>query len=174
MLSINPPKSANSCPICFLPVASPHLGKKTWASSANRSRMLAPLEVTPLLSNAFRYSIATDLRCSSVMVCFVIAIRTVLEVFAGKPDTISHIYSCPEHFDVEKSCSGALGRGRAADCSTPPAQIRTSGFTHTACIYIIVGLGCDGKKQVLACMARPGRENLEDWKFIQRGLIERG
>jgi len=24
------------------------------------------------------------------------------------------------------------GRGRDADCSTPPAQIRTSAFTHTA------------------------------------------
>src|SRR5580693_9315586 len=29
--------------------------------------MLAPVEVTPPLSNAFRYSRATDLRCSSVM-----------------------------------------------------------------------------------------------------------
>src|SRR5215470_19846823 len=26
----------------------------------------------------------------------------------------------------------SLGRGRDADCSTPPAQIRTSAFTHTA------------------------------------------
>ena len=43
-----------------------------------------------------------------------------------------------------------------------------------ACIYIVVGLGCDGKKQVLACIARPGRENLENWKLVLRGLIERG
>src|SRR5262245_11071711 len=27
---------------------------------------------------------------------------------------------------------GATCRGRDADCSTPPAQIRTSAFTHTA------------------------------------------
>jgi hypothetical protein len=31
--------------------------------------MLSPAEVTPPLSNAFRYSSATDLRCSSVIVC---------------------------------------------------------------------------------------------------------
>jgi putative transposase len=45
---------------------------------------------------------------------------------------------------------------------------------RSACIYIVVGLGCDGKKQVLACIARPGRENLENWKLVLRGLIERG
>ncbi len=33
--------------------------------------MLAPEDVTPLLSNAFRYSSATDFRWASVMVCFV-------------------------------------------------------------------------------------------------------
>src|SRR5438067_12247687 len=36
--------------------------------------MLAPVEVTPRLSKAFRYSKATDLRCSSVIVCFATAI----------------------------------------------------------------------------------------------------
>src|SRR4051794_20197831 len=36
--------------------------------------MLAPLLVVPPWSNAFRYSSATDLRCSSVMVCVVMAI----------------------------------------------------------------------------------------------------
>src|SRR3954453_8909589 len=40
----------------------------TWASSAKRSRMLPPVLVTPALSKALRYSSATDLRCSSVMV----------------------------------------------------------------------------------------------------------
>jgi putative transposase len=53
-------------------------------------------------------------------------------------------------------------------------ELREGDKLRTACIYLVVGLGCDGKKQVLACIARPGRENLEDWKFIQRGLIERG
>src|SRR4029453_11835784 len=63
-----PPTSPNSLPICSLPEAMPHLGKYTWASSAKRSRMLLPSEVWPPRSNAFRYSIATLLRCSSVMV----------------------------------------------------------------------------------------------------------
>src|SRR4029434_2960636 len=45
-------------------------------------------------------------------------------------------------------------------------ELREGDKLRTACIYIVVGLGCDGKKQVLACIARPGRENLEDWKSI--------
>ena len=53
-------------------------------------------------------------------------------------------------------------------------ELRDGDKLRSACIYIIVGLGCDGKKQILACIARPGRENLEDWKLILRGLIERG
>src|SRR5215467_8815798 len=53
-------------------------------------------------------------------------------------------------------------------------ELREGDKLRTACIYIVVGLGCDGKKQILACIARRGRENLEDWKFIQKGLIERG
>src|SRR5919109_919138 len=39
--------------------------------------MLPPVDVTPLLSNAFRYSSATDLRCSSVIVCRVIAMQSL-------------------------------------------------------------------------------------------------
>jgi len=53
-------------------------------------------------------------------------------------------------------------------------ELRDGDKLRSACIYIVVGLGCDGKKQILACIARPGRENLEDWKFVLRGLIERG
>jgi len=53
-------------------------------------------------------------------------------------------------------------------------ELREGDKLRSACIYIVVGLGCDAKKQVLACIARPGRENLEDWKSILRGLIERG
>jgi putative transposase len=53
-------------------------------------------------------------------------------------------------------------------------ELRDGDKLRTACIYVVVGLGCDGKKQILTCLARPGRENLEDWKLIQRGLIERG
>src|SRR6266571_3194298 len=33
--------------------------------------MLLPVDVVPPLSKALRYSMATDLRCSSVMVCMV-------------------------------------------------------------------------------------------------------
>jgi len=32
----------------------------------------------------------------------------------------------------------------------------------------------DGRKQVLTCLPRPGRENLEDWKAVLRNLLERG
>jgi putative transposase len=53
-------------------------------------------------------------------------------------------------------------------------ELRDGDKLRTACIYVVVGLGCDGKKQILACISRPGRENLEDWKLILRGLIERG
>src|SRR3982074_1314840 len=69
-----PPTSANSLPISSLPVAIPHLGNATWASSAKRSRMLAPVDVVPPLSKALRYSRATDLRCSSVIVCIAMVI----------------------------------------------------------------------------------------------------
>jgi putative transposase len=53
-------------------------------------------------------------------------------------------------------------------------ELRDGDKLRSACIYVAVGLGCDGKKQILACISRPGRENLEDWKLVLRGLIERG
>ena len=53
-------------------------------------------------------------------------------------------------------------------------EFRDGDRLRPACIYLLVGLRCDGKKQVLSCLARPGRENLEDWKAILRNLIERG
>src|SRR5918998_1284112 len=68
MLSIVAPTSPKSRPISSLPLARPHFGKYTCASSANRSRRLPPSEVTPPLSKALRYSSATDFRCSSVIV----------------------------------------------------------------------------------------------------------
>lgn len=43
-----------------------------------------------------------------------------------------------------------------------------------ACLYVVVGLTRSGHKRVLFCQARPGRENLEEWKKILRSLIERG
>ena len=53
-------------------------------------------------------------------------------------------------------------------------ELRDADKLRSACIYLVVGLGRDGKKRVLSCIARPGRENLEDWKLVLRGLIERG
>ena len=53
-------------------------------------------------------------------------------------------------------------------------ELRESDKLRSACIYLVVGLGRDGKKRVLSCIARPGRENLEDWKLVLRGLCERG
>jgi putative transposase len=53
-------------------------------------------------------------------------------------------------------------------------EIKDGDRLKPACIYLVVGLCRDGKKRVLACMTKTGRENLEDWKLVLRGLIERG
>ncbi len=53
-------------------------------------------------------------------------------------------------------------------------EFRDGDRLRSACIYVIVGLRRDGKKQVLTCLPRAGRENLEDWKFVLRNLLERG
>ena len=53
-------------------------------------------------------------------------------------------------------------------------ELRDGDKLRSACIYLLVGIGRDGKKRVLSCIARTGRENLEDWKLVLRGLIERG
>src|SRR5690349_16288854 len=53
-------------------------------------------------------------------------------------------------------------------------ELRHGDKLRSACIYLVIGLGRDGKKSVLTCIARPGRENLEDGKAILRGLIESG
>jgi putative transposase len=53
-------------------------------------------------------------------------------------------------------------------------EFRDGDRLRPACIYVVVGLRRDGKKQVLTCLARPGRENLEDWKAVLRSLLERG
>jgi putative transposase len=53
-------------------------------------------------------------------------------------------------------------------------ELRDDDKLRPACIYLAIGLGRDGKKRVLSCIAKPGRENLEDWKSVLRGLIERG
>jgi transposase-like protein len=53
-------------------------------------------------------------------------------------------------------------------------ELREGDKLRSACIYLVVGLGRDGRKRVLSCIAKPGRENLEDWKSVLRGLLERG
>ena len=53
-------------------------------------------------------------------------------------------------------------------------ELRESDKLRSACIYVVAGLDRSGKKRVLSCIARPGRENLEDWKLVLRGLNERG
>src|SRR4029077_3025309 len=52
-------------------------------------------------------------------------------------------------------------------------EIKEGDRLKPACIYVAIGLGRDGKKRVLDCLAKSGRENLEDWKVVLRGLIER-
>ena len=53
-------------------------------------------------------------------------------------------------------------------------EFRDGDRLRPACIYVVVGLRRDGRKQVLTCMPRAGRENLEDWKVVLRSLLERG
>jgi transposase-like protein len=53
-------------------------------------------------------------------------------------------------------------------------ELREGDKLRSACIYLAVGFGLDGKKRILSCVAKPGRESLEGWKTILRGLIERG
>jgi len=53
-------------------------------------------------------------------------------------------------------------------------EFRDGDRLRPACIYVVVGLRRDGCKQVLSCLPRLGRENLEDWKTVLRTLLERG
>jgi transposase-like protein len=53
-------------------------------------------------------------------------------------------------------------------------EMREGDKLRSTCIYLAVGYGLDGKKRVLSCVAKAGRESLEGWKSLLRGLIERG
>lgn len=53
-------------------------------------------------------------------------------------------------------------------------EVKDSEHIRPTTIYLAVGLTRSGHKRVLACMVRPGRENLEDWKRLLRSLLERG
>jgi putative transposase len=59
-------------------------------------------------------------------------------------------------------------------CDGKYVEVRDVDRLKPACIYLVVGLGRDGKKRVLTCLSKSGRENLEDWKLVLRGLLERG
>src|SRR5712692_3562587 len=65
-------------------------------------------------------------------------------------------------------------RGYSEEVQSLLFELRDGDKLRSACIYLAIGLGRDGKKRVLSCIARPGRENLEDWKTVLRGLMERG
>jgi transposase-like protein len=53
-------------------------------------------------------------------------------------------------------------------------EVREGDRLRPGGIYLVIGLGRDGKKRILASLFRFGRENLEEWKNVLRGLIERG
>ena len=53
-------------------------------------------------------------------------------------------------------------------------EVREGDRLRPGAIYLVVGLGRDGKKRILASLFRLGRENLEEWKNLLRALIERG
>src|SRR5712675_1650077 len=103
MADSEPPMSANSWPICSLPVARPHLGNMTCASSAKRSRMLPPVDVAPALSSALRYSRATDLRCSSVMIC-------VATAMVGAPLLLQSAFAVDAGHEGGEVVGGEKGR----------------------------------------------------------------
>jgi len=53
-------------------------------------------------------------------------------------------------------------------------EIKESERIRPYTVYVVIGLGRDGKKRTLACLPRPGRESLAEWKTLLRSLLERG
>lgn len=49
-------------------------------------------------------------------------------------------------------------------------EFRDGDRLRSAAISVVLGLRRDGRKQVLTCLPRAGRENLEDGKLVLRGL----
>jgi transposase-like protein len=86
-----------------------------------------------------------------------------------------------EHIASELIQELELRNSRPVDCDCLAlfldgkyVEFRDGDRLRPACIYVVVGLDRGGRKRVLTCLPRPGRENLEDWKLILRGLLERG
>src|SRR5437879_6748222 len=52
-------------------------------------------------------------------------------------------------------------------------EFRDQDRLRPACIYVVVGLRRAGNKQVLTCLPRAGRDNLEHCKFVLRNLLKR-
>jgi transposase-like protein len=53
-------------------------------------------------------------------------------------------------------------------------EVKEDERLRSACVYLVIGLHRDGKKKVLGCLTKHGRENLEVWKAVLRSLVERG
>jgi putative transposase len=53
-------------------------------------------------------------------------------------------------------------------------EVKDTDRLRPACIYLVVAIHRDGKKRVLGCFNRYGREDLQEWKTVLRSLIERG
>ncbi len=53
-------------------------------------------------------------------------------------------------------------------------EVKEDERLRSACVYLVIGLHRDGKKKVLGCFTKHGRENLEVWKSVLRSLVERG
>jgi transposase-like protein len=95
----------------------------------------------------------------------------------GLPATEDHITEVARHFVDEFD----LRNTRPLDSDmlalfvdAKYVEIREGDHLRPSCLYVVVGLGRDGKKRVLACHVLPGRESLENWKTVLRGLLERG
>src|SRR5260370_2334524 len=75
----------------------------TCASSGKRCRMLPPVDVIPALSSALRSSRATDLRCSSVMVC-------VATAMVGAPLLLQSAFAVDAGHERGEVVGGEKGR----------------------------------------------------------------
>jgi transposase-like protein len=53
-------------------------------------------------------------------------------------------------------------------------EIRDNQRLRPFTVYTAVGILLDGSKRVLACQLTPGRESLDGWRSLLKGLLERG
>src|SRR5262249_1018663 len=86
--------------------------------------MLAPVEVTPRLSKAFRYSKATDLRCSSVIICFVMAICLGICIGPGPQTRTKSVSLTPEYSSYSLQAIDRTSGGGDSVAATHPRSVR--------------------------------------------------